>query len=50
MGISKGNDLVAVTRVSEDFLITGHRRIENDFTDRMARRTYRKTFENRPVC
>lgn len=31
MGISKSNDLAGVGRISEDFLITGHRRIEDHF-------------------
>ncbi|MNT68039.1 hypothetical protein D3C72_2062350 [compost metagenome] len=31
MRISKSNDLAGVGRISEDFLITGHRRIEDHF-------------------
>jgi hypothetical protein len=36
VGIGERDDLAAVRRVGEDFLITGHRGIENHFAGRLA--------------
>ncbi len=37
MGISKGDYLAGVGRISEDFLITGHRSVENNFSHCLPR-------------
>jgi len=50
MRIGQRDDLAAIARIGEDFLITGDRGIEHHFADRMTGRTNRKTLENRPVC
>ena len=37
MGVRERNELLAIAWVSQDFLITRHRRVKNDFTDGGAR-------------
>ena len=39
MGIREGNNLAGIRRVGKNFLITGHRRIEDDFSGCRARNT-----------
>jgi len=34
MGIGQGNDLAAIRRIGEDFLVTGHRGIKYHFPSR----------------
>ena len=36
MRVCQGDDLAAIGRIGEDFLIAGHRRIEDDFTNGLA--------------
>lgn len=49
MGIGQRDYLSTITGVSEDFLVAGHRRVENDFTDSLTFSANRNTVENRPV-
>ena len=46
MRVGKGNDLAAVTGVCQDFLITRHRRIENNFATGMAFSSNGNTMKN----
>jgi len=45
----EGDDLAGVGRIGQDFLITGDRRVEADFADRLARRAEAAPPKNRPV-
>jgi hypothetical protein len=45
----KRDDLAGVGRVGQDFLITRHRRVEHDFSYRMAARADGDAAENRPI-
>ena len=49
VGIGQRDDLAAVGGIGEDLLVAGHRRVEHDFADRLARRADRRAPENRPV-
>ena len=44
--IRQRDDLTGVRRVGQDLLITGHRRVEDDFADRVAHRANRPAMEN----
>jgi hypothetical protein len=50
MGIGEGDDLLAVARIREDFLVAGHGGIEHHLTDRGARSSNRITDKDRAVC
>ncbi len=50
MRIGQRDDLTAVTGVSENFLVTGHRGIEYHFANRMTGSTNGKTLEQRAIC
>ena len=47
--IRQGDDLAAVARVGEDFLVTGHRGVEHHFAGRVAGGADRISFENRAI-
>ena len=46
MRVGQGDDLAAVRGIRQDLLVSGHRRIENDFTDGLAVSTNGSAFEN----
>ena len=48
--IREGDNLAAVAGIGQDFLIAGHCRVENYFTDGMTGRADGKTAKNRSVC
>jgi hypothetical protein len=49
MGIGQRYDLPAVARVGKDLLVTGHRGVENDLTNRAAGRADSLAKKYRPV-
>ena len=48
--IRQGDDLLAVARVGEDFLVTSERGVEHHFADRVASGADRGAGEDRAVC
>ncbi|MCY1377711.1 hypothetical protein D9M69_652990 [compost metagenome] len=50
MRIRQGDDLLAVARVGEDFLVTGHRGVEHHLTGRGAGGSDRVAEKDRAVC
>ena len=50
MRVSEGDDLLAVARVREDFLIAGHGGVEHHLADRGAGRSNRIANKDRAVC
>ena len=49
VGVGQRDDLARIARVSQDFLITGHRGIEHHLANRAAYRTDALAVEDRPV-
>ena len=50
MGISEGDDLLAIARIREDFLVAGHGGVEHHLADRGARSSNRIANKDRAVC
>ena len=50
VGIGKGDDLLAVARVCQDFLVAGHGRVEHDLSDGRANRSNGISNKHRAVC
>ena len=50
VGIRQGDDLPAIARVGEDFLVAGQRRVEHDFAGGGASCSDRGTDKDRAVC
>ena len=50
MRVGQGDDLLAITGIGQDFLVTGHGGVENHFTDGVARSAYGMTGEYSAVC
>ncbi len=49
MGISEADDLPGVTRIGEDFLVSGEAGIENDFAGTAGASARRAAAKNSPV-
>jgi hypothetical protein len=48
--ICQRDDLPAVARVGEDFLVAGQGRVEHDLADRVTGSTDRNTLKDRAIC
>ncbi len=46
MGKCEGDELPGIGRIGEDLLVTGHRRVEADFADRLAFRAEAEAFQH----
>ena len=48
--IGERDDLLGVGWIGKDFLIAGHRRVEHDFADRVARSANGNAIKNSSIC
>jgi hypothetical protein len=48
--VGEGDDLAAVARVGQDFLVAGHRRVEHHFTDCVTVGADGNAAKDRAVC
>src|SRR6185312_468465 len=48
--VGQGDDLPGVGRIGQDFLVTGHGRVEDDLANRLANRAHGMAAEHAAVC